>query len=76
MLQIMPFDDGLLMFAHNFIADQTLWLRTIRYRTREIIHFPIFLKCTDCIVSGFFLHFLSQSSSISDDSDELLKVGA
>ena len=69
----MPFAAELLIFAHNFIADQTLWLRTIRYRTREIIHFPIFLKCTDCIVSGFVLHILSQSSSLSD---ELLKVGA
>ena len=57
--QIMPFDAGLLIFAHNFLADQTLWLRTIRYRAREIIHFPIFLKCTDCIVSGCFAFFIA-----------------
>ena len=55
--QIMPFDAGLLIFAHYFIADQTLWLRTFRYKIHEIIHFPIFLKCTDCIVSVFVCIF-------------------
>ena len=34
----MPVDAGLLIFTNNFIADQTLWLRTIKYITREIIH--------------------------------------
>ena len=62
----MLFNAKLLIFAQNCITDKTLWLITIRYRTGETIHFRIFLKCRDYIVSGF-LYFLSQSFSLSDE---------
>ena len=63
----MPLNAGLHIFAQNFIADQTLWLRTIRYRACEIIHFPIFLNARILYFLGVFLHLLSQSSSLSDE---------